>query len=91
MKKLTVTREGYALQDLTTEEIQERELQGLVSEKEALIESYKEELNLLDLKSIRAIRSNDVVHIGLLETKATEFRNLIKKLEIELKDVKQRG
>lgn len=50
-------------------------------ERERLIEDYKQQLNALDLKSIRAIRSNDTEYIEKYEAEAIELRAKIKELE----------
>ena len=49
-------------------------------EKEKQIEALKEELNALDLKSIRALRANEQEFINRYETQAQELRSRIAEL-----------
>ena len=58
----------------TEEEQQEQEKQQLISE-------IKQQLNNLDLKSIRALRGNDTEYIELYEQQAVELRNRLKEDE----------
>ena len=50
-------------------------------EKQRLILEIKQQLNNLDLKSIRALRSNDTEYIELYEQQAVELRNRLKELQ----------
>lgn len=50
-------------------------------EKQQLILEIKQQLNNLDLKSIRALRSNDTEYIELYEQQAVELRNRLKELQ----------
>ena len=52
----------------------------------AEIEQIKEDLNALDLRSIRAIRANDTEYIAQYEAQAQAMREQIQELEKELDD-----
>lgn len=73
---------GYEIKE-TEEQLQAwgyTEEEKAEQERERLIEDYKQQLNDLDLKSIRAIRSNDTEYIAKYEAEAIELRNKIKLL-----------
>ena len=72
--KLKDTDEALEAYGYTEEERQEQEKQQLILE-------LKQQLNNLDLKSIRALRSNDTEYIELHEQQAVELRNRLKELQ----------
>ena len=52
-----------------------------IEKREKRIEQIKEELNQLDLKTIRALRSNDTEYIASYENEAITLRTELQKLE----------
>lgn len=54
-----------------------------IKEKEKRIEEIKEELNKIDLKSIRAFRAGEAEHLAKYEEEAVKLREELEKIEKE--------
>ena len=74
IEETNIEYELYNGEYLTKEEVQEKE-------KEARIEEIKKELNELDIKSIRAIRTNDTAYLEKYEQEAQVLREELRSLQ----------
>lgn len=82
LDRVEETQDEYVLDGdeyvLNDEEQQQKAQQKAIAQRVA---ELKEELNQLDLKSIRAIRSGDTEYIERYEAEAEELREQIRELE----------
>ena len=76
IEETDIEYELYNGEYLTKEEI-------TVKRRKAQVDELKEQLNQLDLKSIRAIRANDVKYMEKYEAEAEVLRQQVRELENE--------